>query len=644
MFRQIALSVSVVLSVSLVACGGGGAGMSSSLPASSQNNSGSTTSKTTTQSATMTYVAPYGGPGGGSSIYLLAANGCGDISVTPANSSAFPANVANGTLAQGTMVTVVGNATNSSGAAITTGCPTGGIVATSVTAANATKASPGPSGAPTAGPTAVPTASSTQMTYVAPYGGTGAAGAIFLLAANGCGDIPVTAASSAAFPANVANGTLASGTSVTVIGTAKNSSGAVITTGCPTGGIVATSVALTGAAPAPTAAPVAAPIAAPIASPVPTATPKASPTAAPTTAPVSGSFASLTDAASIGNSPLLSASSSSWYHTIPGSPAQASNSSAMISQQISSIGCSTGCVAAGVSATMPYYIGRSTDPIVTIGNGHTLHIPANSEPEQFPNCSGGNDCHTIVLDQTSTNSFGKPMECDFYQDNNARPLKSGQTFNSAGAACYDPAAGSGWSGGSGGGIAVAGYGVAVAGGAAILPSIVTVAQVQAAISGGVASSLMHATQIAPACNGGTNAAQFPASAGAAQGCNNGSTANQLPMGALIWSDVPCSTVNANPLTGTSVTLDLYSKVLLCTLNVHGAYVADTNANQWAFNLQTATEDPQQYTALGETNVAANYYATSVMTGGRPNLNGIPASFWEAHLHVLAAGCLQAGSC
>jgi len=94
----------------------------------------------------MTYNAPYGGQGAGQSIYLLGANSCGDITVNPGTSNAFPANVANGTLKAGTIVSVTGMATDYQGVAISLGCPTGGIVAMSVTIGVPT-ATPAPSGA-----------------------------------------------------------------------------------------------------------------------------------------------------------------------------------------------------------------------------------------------------------------------------------------------------------------------------------------------------------------------------------------------------------------------------------------------------------------------------------------------------------------
>lgn len=616
MFRQIALSMSVVLSVSLVACGGAGAGMST-LPAQNTQSASGNISRSSTQSTTMTYVAPYGGQGGGNAIYLLAANGCGDIPVTPGTSAAFPANVANGTLAKGTMVTVVGAATNSSGAAITTGCPTGGIVATSV--------------APPVVATPAPTPS-TVMTYVAPYGGTGSPGAIYLLAANGCGDIPVKPANAAAFPANVANGALASGTSVTVIGKATNTSGTVITTGCPTGGIVATSVALTSATASPSPSPKASPTAAPIATPAPA---------------VSSSFSSLTNTASLPANIRLGSASSPWYKTLEASPPQLSNSTAIVTHMITSMGTSTGLRANNVS---PYYIGTTTDPLVTVNcvgygcptsgggpQGLTIHIPANSAPEAGNGCPGtGSDCHIVVLDTTSTNGFGHPMECDFYQDRNPRPLHAGQSFAVTSGTCYNPVTGTGWTTAQWGG-------TAVAGGGAILPSQVTVAQVQSAISGTTASSLNHALQIAPACQTITTP-QFPAAIQSPQTCNDGSSANTAPIGAIWWSDVPCSTINANPLAGTNITLDLWSKVLLCTMNTHGGYETDTNGNSGAINMQGGVEDPERYSSLGNANVATAYYNTGVIGSGmNANLSNIPAAWIQSHIHVLQA-CVGTGGC
>lgn len=80
----------------------------------------------------MTYTAPYGGTGGGNSIFLLAANGCGDISATPDSAGAFPVSVANRSLKSGTVVAITGHATDANGKTIVSGCPTGGIVAQSV--------------------------------------------------------------------------------------------------------------------------------------------------------------------------------------------------------------------------------------------------------------------------------------------------------------------------------------------------------------------------------------------------------------------------------------------------------------------------------------------------------------------------------
>ena len=93
--------------VGLSACGGGGGGSMATPPIAHSSVAQVPIDDSIFHSVqTMTYSAPYGGQGSGKTIYLLAANGCGDISASPGSPTAFPSSVANGTLKAGTIVSV----------------------------------------------------------------------------------------------------------------------------------------------------------------------------------------------------------------------------------------------------------------------------------------------------------------------------------------------------------------------------------------------------------------------------------------------------------------------------------------------------------------------------------------------------------
>jgi hypothetical protein len=101
---------------------------------------------TATASTPYTYAAPWGGFGAPGQIFVLARGNCGDIPASQANGFHWPVYL--NTLAAGTPVVIAGTPTFDNSWSVQNGCPTGGIVATSVTLASAPSPSPSPSVSP----------------------------------------------------------------------------------------------------------------------------------------------------------------------------------------------------------------------------------------------------------------------------------------------------------------------------------------------------------------------------------------------------------------------------------------------------------------------------------------------------------------
>ena len=591
------------------ACGGGGGGGSSITPAVAAPHVAALPPSTGTSTSVqmMTYNAPYGGQGAGNAIYLLAANGCGDISATPGSSSSFPTTVANGTLKAGTIVSVTGLATDSSGAIISLGCPTGGIVAQSVTVADAIVA---------------PAAQ--LMTYTAPYGGQGAGSAIYTLAANGCGDISATPGTTTAFPQSVANGSLKSGTVVAITGRATDASGKIITAGCPTGGIVAQSVTIVAATPGavasaiPTAAPaiVSSPTPAPTATPVPTAT------LAPTPAPLGASVSCVTLDAKYNKQDLPACftpytSTSPWNQTLPAIPRDASTSQAIMDFLFSSA-FTTGMNSPRIGSpfygdvdyNFPYYFGTASDPLVTLHcfepwgrcafEGMQVHVPANARPAM-----GCCDHHVTVVDVATADEY------DFYEAPTSVPATGG-TYSVGWGGKTNLRTGTGFGAGSG-----------TAAGSSQLGGVVRISEFQSGV-------IRHALSLTTSCTLNT-APVYPATSNAVQPCPGGATGITAPIGSRLWLDLNQSQIAA-------LNVSNATKIVLNALHTYGGFITDTNGNTASLAVNSIPEAPTGFVASGGNDIVGQWYASNVPAypwrANTYQLDIWSAVDWQHHLHVL----------
>jgi hypothetical protein len=178
------------------------------------------------------------------------------IPVTQGTGFAWPSFLNN--LSSGTVVTVSGTPSYADAWSQSVGCPTGGLVASAITLGTA-------SPAPTASPISTPVPSG--YVYAAPWNGFAGQQTAILNPQGACSHIPVTRASGFSWPALL--NTLPAGTPLRIYGTASYADSWSRANGCPTGGIVATNIALAGAVVSPTATPIGVPTATPTASPGP---------------------------------------------------------------------------------------------------------------------------------------------------------------------------------------------------------------------------------------------------------------------------------------------------------------------------------------------------------------------------------------
>jgi len=559
---------------------------------------------------TMTYSAPYGGQGGGKTIYLLAANGCGDISASPGSPTAFPSSIANGTLNAGTIVSVTGLATDSTGSAISLGCPTGGIIAQSVSIAGATP---------------VP-----MMTYTAPYGGTGGGISIYLLAANGCGDISATPNSASSFPISVANGSLKSGTIVTITGHATDARGKAIVSGCPTGGIVAHSVAIAGvvpplATPQPTPTPTTRPIVTP--TPTPTSTPTPTPT--PTVAAASVSCVTLDGKYNTQDLPACFTpytSTSPWNQTLSTAPRTLGSSQAIMDFLFSSA-FTTGMnsprigspFAGDVDYNFPYYFATARDPLVTLHcfeawgrcafEGVQIHIPASARPAM-----GCCDHHVTVVDVATADEY------DFYEAPTSVPA-SGGTYSVGWGGKTNLQTGTGWGAGSG-----------TAAGSSQLGGVVRISEFQSGI-------IKHALSLTTSCTLSTTPV-YPATSNAVQPCPGGATGITAPIGSRLWLDLDATHVAALPVSNAT-------KIVLNALHTYGGFITDTNGNTASLAVNSIPEAPTGFVASGGSDTIGAWYAANVPAypwqANTYQLDIWNAVDWQHHLHVLDP-CVSQQSC
>jgi len=570
--------------VGLNACGGGGGGSMATPPIAHSSVAQVPIDGSTFHSVqTMTYSAPYGGQGSGKTIYLLAANGCGDISASPGSPTAFPSSVANGTLKAGTIVSVTGLATDSTGSAISLGCPTGGIIAQSVSIAGAT---PAP-----------------MMTYIAPYGGTGGGNSIYLLAANGCGDISATPDSAGAFPVSVANGSLKSGTVVAITGHATDANGKTIISGCPTGGIVAQSVAIAGVIP-------------PVATPQPT--PK--PTPMPTPAAASVSCVTLDGKYNRQDLPACFTpytSTSPWNQALSTAPRTLGSSQAIMDFLFSSA-FNTGMNSARIGSpfvgdvdyNFPYYFATASDPLVTLHcfeawgrcpfEGVQTHIPASARPAM-----GCCDHHVTVVDIATADEY------DFYEAPSSVPA-SGGTYSVGWGGKTNLRTGTGWGAGSG-----------TAAGSSQLGGVVRISEFQSGI-------IEHALSLTTSCTLSTTPV-YPATSNAVQPCPGGASGITAPIGSRLWLDLDASHVAALPVSNAT-------KIVLNALHSYGGFITDTNGNTASLAVNSIPEAPTGFVASGGNDTVGAWYAANVPAypwqANTYQLDIWSAVDWQHHLHVL----------
>jgi hypothetical protein len=204
-----------------------------------------------------------------------------------------------------------------------------------------------------------------------------------------CGYIPATPASGYAWPSFL--NSLAGGTQITLAGTASYLTGSAQSLGCPTGGVVVTSVTVGKPGPTPT--------------PNPSSTP--SPAPSPTSTPITG-----------GNT-LPWVYSEIWSPTSPFRTSvaqQKAQGATVVPQQYMNSLWSQSIAGNGTYAGSPIYVAKTSDPLLTTtctdfgGNCDAknvqIHVPAYAVAQKAA------DGHIVVIDQ---NSGSGPIEIDCWQ-------------------------------------------------------------------------------------------------------------------------------------------------------------------------------------------------------------------------------------
>ncbi len=450
-----------------------------------------------------------------------------------------------------------------------------------------------------------PTSGSIQkMTYNAPYGGQGAGKSIYLLGANGCGDIAVNPGTSSAFPANVANGTLKSGTLVSVTGTATNYQGVVISVGCPTGGIVAMSVTIGGAS---------------------------APPAIATPQPAGASVSCVTLDAKYNRQDLPAcftpySNASPWNQALPAAP-QALATSQTIMDFLFSSGFSTGMNSPRIGSpfygdvdyNFPYYFATASDPLVTLHcfepwgrcgfEGMQIHIPANAKPAM-----GCCDHHVTVIDVATADEY------DFYEAP-TNVAANGGTYSVGWGGKTNLRTGTGFGAGSG-----------TAAGSSQLGGVVRVSEFQSGV-------IHHALSLTTSCSL-TTAPVYPATSNSVQPCPGGAVGLTAPLGSRLWLDLDATAIGALPVSNAT-------KIVLNALHTYGGFVTDTNGNTASLAVNSIPEAPTSFVASGGSDAVGAWYAANVPAypwrANTYQLDIWSAVDWQHHLHVLDP-CVTRSNC
>jgi len=437
-----------------------------------------------------------------------------------------------------------------------------------------------------------------MMTYNAPYGGQGAQKSIYLLAANGCGDISVNPGTSNAFPTNVANGTLKSGTMISITGTATNYQGVVISLGCPTGGIVAMSVTIG----------------------VPTTTP--TPVASPTPVTAGASVSCVTLDAKYNREDLPAcfkpySSTSPWNQALPAVPKAIATSQTILDFLFSS-GFSTGMNSPRIGSpfygdvdyNFPYYFATASDPLVTLHcyeawgrcgfEGMQIHIPANATPAM-----GCCDHHVTVVDVATADEY------DFYEAPTSVPAAGG-TYSVGWGGKTNLRTGTGFGAGSG-----------TASGSSQLGGVVRVSEFQSGV-------IQHALSLTASCELSSSPV-YPATSNAAQPCPGGTLGATAPIGSRLWLDLDSTAIAA-------LSVSNATKIVLNALHTYGGFVTDTNGNTASLAVNSIPEAPTAFVASGGNDIVGSWYAANVPTypwrANTYQLDIWSAVDWQHHLHVL----------
>ena len=631
---------SLLLLGGVTACSGGG-GAASGLPTvttASGLPSGisSSHSAKTSSVAAYTYTAPWNGFSNQQTAILNPQGNCEHIPVTQASGYTWPGFLSS--LATGTIVTVSGTPSYLNSWSVGVGCPTGGIVATNIIVGTPTPIpSPTPTATPTPSPTPVPTPRPTPTptptpapapiptasvyTYVAPWNGFASKTTAILNPQGQCEHIPVTQASGFTWPTFL--NSLAAGTVVTVTGTPSYADSWSRSVGCPTGGIVATGIAIGNVKP----------------TPAPSSTPSTAP--APTPTPVSGPglpFGTLPSAYEVPSGWRPYAANSTWNQQLGSAPQLDPNDAQKINWLFSNNfngGQNTDQMMetvpfnprASVEAT-PLYFAKTSDPLVKIqctsgfgpGGNNACPLPAQLNVPQLAAAATDSDHHIIIVQANG-------VEADIWEWQTSPPYHSGQTIQVGWGGPANVTTGTGWDHGLD-------NGAATVSGNDLLGGYVFASEI-------AAGQINHALAVDLPCNPVTQVYPALIGGGSFTNCSGATNTGTAPIaiGSRFWLDTPDATINSYPISNGE-------KTLLRALHDYGAFHIDTN--NYAFELMSL-ESPEPGAIYGN-NFATPIYAANLYTGLGGYAIGITGQgtgsddfdkYVKPHLHVLAP-CVNNG--
>jgi len=214
--------------------------------------------------------------------------------------------------------------------------------------------------------------------------------------------------------------------------------------------------------------------------------------------------------------------------------------------------------------SIPIYHTTRSDPLVRLHcfetyfacplAGRTIRMPAKAMPQG----GGRGDAHLV-----SVQPSGKDVE--LYEVRTSGDWQAGHTYRVGfGGIGTSLATGDGWR------PAI----IADAGGASLVGGAVTAAELELGPGG-----IRHALAVSTPCGGNTSV--YPALGRAQQECRRGNPRPEqdIPLGAHLWLDLTRAQIDR---LGRMVH---DQKTVLYALHDYGAYVEDTNANQFTLNLQ-----------------------------------------------------------